>query len=102
MAISLGDEARRASPASGVSAASEAAGVPVPEERFWNLPNTITVVRTLTKLFTKSGRLGEMLFKVQEIVYTNQLDQVVATQETTTITFGEPDPNSGGTLVGTV
>ncbi len=64
--------------------------------------DSITVVRTLKDLFTKSGRLGEMLFKVQEIAYTNQLGQLVATQETTTITFGEPDPESGGTLVGTV
>ncbi len=66
------------------------------------LGDTITVVRSLKELFTKSGRLGEMLFKVQEIKYTNQLGQLVAVQETTTITFGEPDPNSGGTLVGTV
>ncbi len=64
--------------------------------------DSITVVRSLKELFTKTGRLGEMLFKVQEITYTNQLGQVVATQETTTITFGEPDPESGGTLVGTV
>ncbi len=64
--------------------------------------DSITVTRLLKSLFTKSGRLGEMLFKVQEITYTNQLGQTVAVQETTTITFGEPDPDSGSTLVGVV
>ena len=64
--------------------------------------DTVTVSRSLKELFTKSGRLGEMLFKVQEITYTNQLGQVVAVQETTTITFGETDPESSGTLVGVV
>lgn len=64
--------------------------------------DSITVTRSLKDLFTKTGRLGEMLFKVQEITYTNQLGQVVASQETTTITFGEPDPESGSTLVGVV
>ena len=51
--------------------------------------DVITVTRTLKDMFTKSGRLGTMLFKVREITYTNQLGQVVATQETTTITYGE-------------
>lgn len=64
--------------------------------------DSITVVRSLKDLFVKSGRLGDMLFKVQEISYTNQLGQLVAVQETTTITFGEPDPESGSTLVGVV
>ena len=58
----------------------------------------ITVTRTLKDMFTKSGRLGMMLFKVREITYMNQLGQVVATQETTTITYGERsgDDTDGG------
>ncbi len=64
--------------------------------------DSVTVTRLLKDLFTKTGRIGEMLFKVQEITYTNQLGQTVAVQETTTITFGEPDPETGSTLVGTV
>jgi hypothetical protein len=48
----------------------------------------ITVTRKITDLFEKSGRLGTMLFKVTAISYVNQLGQTVATQTTTTITYG--------------
>jgi acyl dehydratase len=48
----------------------------------------ITVVRRIAGLSEKSGRLGAMLFRVQEITYTNQLGLVAATQETTTISYG--------------
>lgn len=55
----------------------------------------ITVTRSLKDLFVKSGRLGEMLFKVRETRYVNQLGQLVATQETTTITYGHGEPEEG-------
>ncbi len=64
--------------------------------------DSITIVRSLKELFTKSGRLGEMLFKVREIKYTNQLGQLVAVQETTTITYGEPEPGQDNTALGEV
>lgn len=60
----------------------------------------ITVTRSLKELFTKSGRIGEMLFKVREITYTNQHGQLVAVQETTTITYGQPDPDMDDTGIG--
>ena len=62
--------------------------------------DSITVTRSLKQLFTKNGRLGEMLFKVRELTYTNQHGQVVAVQETTSITYGEPDPDAADTGVG--
>lgn len=62
--------------------------------------DSVTVVTSLKELFKKSGRLGAMLFKVREIKYTNQLGQLVATQETTTITYGDPDPADGDTGIG--
>ena len=57
----------------------------------------VTVVRKLVDLFEKGGRLGPMLFKVAEIRYANQLGQLVATQTTTTITYGTgpKDPGVG-------
>lgn len=62
--------------------------------------DSITVTRSLKELFTKTGRLGEMLFKVREITYTNQLGQVVAVQETTIITYGEPDSEAAESGLG--
>lgn len=62
--------------------------------------DSITVTRSLKQLFTKTGRLGEMLFKVREITYTNQLGQVVAVQETTVITYGKPEPGAPDTGIG--
>jgi acyl dehydratase len=55
----------------------------------------ITVIRVLKDLFIKTGRLGPMLFKVREVRYVNQLGQLVATQETTTITYGEGEGEKG-------
>ena len=55
----------------------------------------ITVTRQLKDLFVKTGRLGPMLFKVRETRYVNQLGQLAATQETTTITYGEGEPDEG-------
>ncbi len=55
----------------------------------------ITVTRKITDLFEKSGRLGTMLFKVTAISYVNQLGQTVATQTTTTITYGTGDKVPG-------
>ena len=48
----------------------------------------ITVVRKVTNLYEKHGRMGTMLFKISEIRYTNQQGRLAATQTTTTITYG--------------
>lgn len=58
----------------------------------------ITVTRKITGLSEKHGRLGTMLFRVSEISYVNQLGQKVATQATTTITYGDgaKDPGVDG------
>jgi len=55
----------------------------------------ITVVRELKNLFSKSGRMGDMLFKVAEISYLDSSGDLVATQETTTITYGHGEPDDG-------
>lgn len=55
----------------------------------------IAVTRKLKNLFLKTGRLGPMLFKIREIKYVNQHGQTVATQETTTITYGEGPADDG-------
>jgi acyl dehydratase len=55
----------------------------------------ITVVRKITDLFEKHGRMGTMLFKISELNYTNQDGQLVATQSTTTITYGTGEKDSG-------
>ena len=49
----------------------------------------ITVVSKLKDLFLKSGTMGDMLFKVTLISYTNQNNELVATQEVVTITYGK-------------
>ena len=64
--------------------------------------DSITVVRNLKDLFVKSGRLGDMLFKVRELTYTNQHGELVATQETTTITYGVPEPGADNTAIAEV
>ncbi|MSQ08863.1 MAG: MaoC family dehydratase [Dehalococcoidia bacterium] len=48
----------------------------------------ITVTRRFVELFEKQGKLGTMLFRVQEIKYVNQHGEVAATQRTTTISYG--------------
>ncbi len=55
----------------------------------------ITVVRKIIDLFEKHGRMGTMLFKISEIAYTNQTGRLVATQTTTTITYGAGEKDSG-------
>ena len=55
----------------------------------------ITVVRKITDLFEKHGRMGTMLFKISEISYTNQMERLVATQTTTTITYGTGEKDAG-------
>ena len=48
----------------------------------------VTVVRTMKDIFTKSGKMGTMLFKVTELTYTRTDGDPVATQISTTITYG--------------
>ncbi|NQW19185.1 MAG: MaoC family dehydratase N-terminal domain-containing protein [Chloroflexi bacterium] len=55
----------------------------------------ITVVRKISDLFEKHGRMGTMLFKISEINYTNQESRLVAVQTTTTITYGMGEKDSG-------
>lgn len=55
----------------------------------------ITVVRKIVDLFEKHGRMGTMLFKISEISYMNQQGRLVATQTTTTITYGTGEKDSG-------
>ena len=57
--------------------------------------DSITVTRGLKDLFVKTGRFGPMLFKIRELKYVNQDGQLVATQETTTITYGEGEAEEG-------
>jgi len=49
----------------------------------------ISVVSKLKDLFVKSGSMGDMLFKVTLTSYTNQKNELVATQEIVTITYGK-------------
>jgi len=49
----------------------------------------ISAVSKLTNLFIKTGTMGDMLFKVTLISYTNQNEKLVATQETVKITYGK-------------
>lgn len=48
----------------------------------------ITVVRKMQEVFEKNGRFGPMLFKVTEVSYTGSSGQLVATQESTSISYG--------------
>lgn len=50
----------------------------------------ITVVRKMRSIFEKSGRLGPMLFKVTEVSYSAASGELVATQESTSISYGRP------------
>ena len=51
----------------------------------------ITVTRAIVELIEREGRLGNMLFTVSETRYINQLDQLVATQRTTGISYATPE-----------
>ncbi len=48
----------------------------------------VAVTRRIVDMFEKHGKLGPMLFLVQETRYENQLGELVATQRTTTISYG--------------
>ena len=48
----------------------------------------ITVVRKMKDIFEKSGRFGPMLFKVTEVSYVDSGGELVATQESTSISYG--------------
>lgn len=50
--------------------------------------DVITVVRKMREIFEKSGRLGPMLFKVTEVRYSDASGELVATQESTSISYG--------------
>ena len=49
----------------------------------------ISVVSKLKDLFIKTGKIGDMLFKLTLISYTNQKKILVTTHEVTTITYGK-------------
>ena len=55
----------------------------------------ITVVRKITDLYEKSGRMGTMLFKISEISYTGHDGKLKAIQTTTTITYGTGEKDLG-------
>ena len=48
----------------------------------------ITAVRTMKEIFEKSGRLGTMLFKVSKVSYVDSGGELVATQVSTSISYG--------------
>ena len=50
----------------------------------------ITVVRKTLEIFEKGGRFGPMLFKITEVSYSDASDELVATQESTSISYGRP------------
>ncbi len=50
----------------------------------------ITVVRQMQDVFEKSGRFGPMLFKISEVRYRDFAGQLVATQQSTSISYGRP------------
>ncbi len=47
----------------------------------------ITAITRISDLSERAGRLGQMMFVVFEITYTNQLDQMVAVQRSTLIWY---------------
>ena len=50
----------------------------------------ITVVRGMKDVFEKIGRFGTMLFKVSEVRYSDFNGRLVATQVSTSISYGRP------------
>ena len=48
----------------------------------------IEVVRTMLDVYSKHGRLGPMLFKITEVAYTDADGGLVATQRSTSISYG--------------
>ena len=51
------------------------------------LGDTVTGVRKLADLQEKDGKLGRMLFVIRETTWTNQKDEVVARDRTTSIYY---------------
>ena len=49
--------------------------------------DTITVVQIIQNIFERSGRMGDMLFVVTLRKYFNQLEELIATQTTTSISY---------------
>jgi hypothetical protein len=47
----------------------------------------IKAVTTVTDLYKKSGKLGEMIFVLTTTTYTNQFNKLVATQSNTSIRY---------------
>lgn len=47
----------------------------------------ITAISRIVDLFDRSGKLGQMVFIITETSYTNQLDELVATQKNTLIRY---------------
>ena len=47
----------------------------------------ITTISRVVDLFDRSGKLGQMVFIITQTSYTNQLDQLVATQKNTLIRY---------------
>ena len=48
----------------------------------------IQVIRTMADVYAKRGRLGPMLFKISEVAYTDRDGALVATQRSTSISYG--------------
>ena len=48
----------------------------------------IQVVRTMVDVYEKRGKLGPMLFKITEVAYTDSAGARVATQRSTSISYG--------------
>jgi acyl dehydratase len=53
--------------------------------------DTITSTVTLVDVFEKPGRLGLMLFRLNETRYVNQFGQLVATQRSTSINYPDQE-----------
>ena len=49
--------------------------------------DSITAVSRVVDVFDRTGRLGQMLFIIAQTTYTNQLNQLVATQKNTLIRY---------------
>ena len=51
----------------------------------------ITVTNRISDIYERQGRLGNMLFIINEVRYVNQLGQTVALQRTTGISYEPPE-----------
>ena len=57
--------------------------------------DSITVTSRISEIYERQGRLGNMLFVVREIKYTNQFGKVVAERLRTAIFFQTPEEREG-------